>query len=67
MKRIAFFVLVFNLSFYFQANGQSGVITTVAGNGTFGISDDGVPAISRISVARAVQMKGLGRSLWRSM
>jgi hypothetical protein len=46
MKRIAGYLLVYGLSLCYHASGQSSVITTVAGNGAFGFSGDGVPATS---------------------
>lgn len=46
MKSIAMCVLVFGLSFCTQANGQGGIVTTVAGNGTNGFSEDSGMATS---------------------
>ncbi len=46
MKSVGICTLVFYLGFCVQANGQNGIITTVAGNGTEGQSGDGGPATS---------------------
>jgi hypothetical protein len=46
MKRIAICALVFCLGCCSAATGQSGIITTLAGNGTTGFSGDGGPAAS---------------------
>ena len=46
MNRLAICALVFSLGFCSQASGQSGIITTVAGNGTSGFTGDGGPATS---------------------
>jgi trimeric autotransporter adhesin len=46
MRRIAISALVFCLGICSQVSGQSGIITTVAGNGTPGFSGDGGPAAS---------------------
>jgi len=43
MKRFVICLLVC-LSFCFQASGQGGIITTVAGNGGYGVLGDGGPA-----------------------
>ena len=44
--RLAICMLVWCLGFCSQANGQGGIITTVAGNGTAGFSGDGGAAVS---------------------
>jgi uncharacterized protein (TIGR03437 family) len=46
MKRLTVFVLVSFVAFCYQASGQSGIITTVAGNGAQTSSGDGGPATS---------------------
>ena len=46
MKRLAVCALVSYVGFCSQASGQSGIITTVAGNGIPGFSGDGGPATS---------------------
>src|SRR3989442_11279367 len=46
VKSVAICVLFFCLGFCSQASGQSGIITTVAGNGNTGFSGDGGPATS---------------------
>ena len=46
MNRLAICVLVFSLGFARLASGQSGIITTVAGNGPQGFAGDGGPAAS---------------------
>lgn len=43
---IAFFIGYVSITSGFQARGQGGIITTVAGNGTPGFSGDGGPTIS---------------------
>jgi NHL repeat len=45
MKTIAFGVVVLCLGFCAQSDGQSGTITTIAGNGTPGFTGDGASAI----------------------
>jgi uncharacterized protein (TIGR03437 family) len=42
----SYLLVVFCLGMYSQASGQTGTITTVAGNGTQGFSGDGGPATS---------------------
>jgi uncharacterized protein (TIGR03437 family) len=46
LDRLAICVLVSSLGFCSQASGQSGIVMTVAGNGTQGFSGDGGPATS---------------------
>ena len=44
MKRLAFCTFIACLAVSSRANGQGGIITTVAGNGNKGFSGDGGPA-----------------------
>ena len=60
MKQLAIYVLLSCLGFCSQANGQSGIITTVVGGGSSSLGDSGPATSASLWLPRGVAVDASG-------